>query len=146
MNTIETLNEISRCNDNCSDYKIHQLTGFSRQYVSDWRTGKQTMSEEARKRIAKLLNQDEGLHLFYRQLELAERAKCKEEITYWKHAIKKLGKVAASIILGLSVFLSTNDSYAFSGPQADNNQANNIYYAHILIWFLLSFFVFLNLK
>lgn len=100
MDTIETLNAISRCYGECSDYRISKMMGVSRAHVSELRNNKRTMSENMRIAAAKLLNEEPDQQLLYGRIE---RAKDKQVKMAWKHVLEKLTHTAAAVILALGL-------------------------------------------
>ncbi len=123
MNTIETLDAISRCNNNCTDYRIAKMMGVSTSRVSNWRNGKNSMDDEARIAAAKLLNQDPETQLVYGQME---RTKCPEVKSAWMNLIER-SKVAGFI---LALFLTFGMTFTnFEGATvAAAESANGVYY------------------
>ena len=106
MNTIETLDALKRSYGDVSDYNIAKKIGISRQYISMMRTGKEKLTRNQRIEVAKLLNEPVELHLIYHQQERAIRP---EEKNAWQHALEKLTTAAASVLLGLALFLPAAD-------------------------------------
>ena len=109
MNTIETLNKISECFDNASDYKIAKMLHVTRATASGWRTETGIMGEEAREKAAELLNESPAEHLLFRKIEQATRAKNTGKVAMWKKALSQITYTAAALILafGLSFQPST---------------------------------------
>ena len=133
MNTIKTLNPISRCYGNCSDYRIGKMMGISRATVSRWRNNLEIMGEDAREMAADLLNESPAEHLMFRKIEQATRAKNTGRVAMWKKALSQISYTAGALLLafGLSFQPSTAEA------SVNNNAVQSMYYAHIYSLFVI---------
>ena len=118
MNTKKTLDAISHCYDDCSDYKIAQMMEVTRQQVSRWRTGKETMSEQQRIKVAELLKQEPIEQLIHGRLE---RAKCTDSKKVWQQHLERLTAAGASLVFAFVIFFQPVDVEARTLQAAEND-------------------------
>ena len=152
MNTIEVLDSISRCNNNCSDYKIAQLMDVTRSAVSSWRKGKNIMRANNRLRAAKLLNYDPFLLLYYGQLETMQMQNAPDftwaqqfykkrtnwplKTPEWKQFIKTMGGTATAFVLAIIVTMAPQQAEARAGFN-NNHQVYTLCELKTLISFII---------
>lgn len=139
MNTKETLNAIRANQGGCSDYRLAKLLGCTRQTVSMWLSSNRTMSDLYRIKAAKLLNDDPAIHIMWGEIE---RAKCTDTKRYLNDAIRRLGNVAASIFIVLSLTL-TPANEARAGLK---NNDNKLYIMRIYQPYIISLFRWLTVR
>jgi transcriptional regulator with XRE-family HTH domain len=93
--TFDLLNRVSRKLGDASDYRIAKETGVSKQTVSNWRHGTNTMSDSAGIRVAAILEEDPAQVLALLQ---AERTDSPEARKVWRRLAASLGGKAAAVL------------------------------------------------
>lgn len=94
-----------------SDYRVAKELGLSRQAISDYRVGKSLMDDGAALRVASALGEPPEIILID---QAAERAKSPEARTVLRDALRRLGGVAAGVIVAVGV--GGSPSPAQAGP------------------------------
>ncbi len=97
--TVELLDRVKTHCNIPSDYALAKELGVTQQTVSRYRVGKDYFSDSTAIKVAELLDQDPGVIAASAH---AERAKTDRERDLWRGIIKKLGGLAACILLGFA--------------------------------------------
>lgn len=114
--TVEFLDAVKDRNSLTSDYALSNLLGITRSAVSALRNKKDFMGDSTAIRVAELLDLHPG---YVMACCHAERAKKAEEKAAWASVIETLGGLAASIALGVSLFVPSPPAgavVAYSAP------------------------------
>lgn len=114
--TIEFLDALKASQNLPSDYALAPVLGVTRSQVSKWRVGKDYLGDSTAIRVAELLDLHPG---YVMACCHAERAKKAEEKAAWALVIERLGGLAASIALGVSLFVPSPPAgavVAYSAP------------------------------
>jgi transcriptional regulator with XRE-family HTH domain len=120
-NTRDFLQEAKRKNGLESDYALAKLLGISRQRISHYTTGKETLSDEVARRVAAALDYPPA---YVMACVHAERAKEKELRKIWEQAAKVLGGMAAAVVLAVAL-LPMAPALEFDNPQITRNDSAN---------------------
>ena len=113
--TIEILEALKTKNDGASDYRIAKILDISVATVSVWRTGKGSFNDSTAIKIAKILEVEPGQILAAAH---AERAKNDSERMVWDDIYKRLGGMAAALILVFGLVAAPSDVQANQRPNA----------------------------
>jgi hypothetical protein len=118
MNPNYWIDKVAEAEGGCSDYRISQVLGISKQSVSAYRKGTtKTLDEAVAHRVEVRLGLKPGTVMLD---QLSERATDPEVREIWKRLGKIVAGVAATILVtaGLSVGAPTRAIAAFSGEGA----------------------------
>ncbi len=113
--TVEFLDAVKAKNGGISDYALAKVLGVTQQTVSRYRTKKDYLGDAMAIRVAELLEIDSA---FVLACSHAERAKGEAEKAAWVAMVEKLGGLAASVVLGVSLFAAPAPAQAAPSAQA----------------------------
>lgn len=103
-----------------SDYALSKFLGVERSTISSYRHKGTRLDDDQVLKVAEALGLDAG---YVAACVHAERAKCTEVKSMWRHVAERLGGVAAACIVGLGL-----SSAPTPAPAAEQNVANTVYY------------------
>lgn len=99
MNTPEYLDEVRRQLGLPSDYALQKPLGVSKTQISNYRNGKDSLSDALALRVAELLHIDAAKVLLDMHIE---RSKTPEIRAAWKGLLEKISEGFESLLLGAS--------------------------------------------
>lgn len=98
--TTQYLDAVKSRTGAASDYALAPIIGVTRAQISIYRKGSSFLGDETALKVAKILEIDSGIVL---AAVHAERAKGDGEKAAWKAIFEKLGGLAASVVVGISL-------------------------------------------
>lgn len=122
MKTVEILDAVKQRHGLTSDYKLAKLLKTSPQKISNWRAGRTLPGTLSCFAIAEALGEQPAGIIALVELERAENGEEKADAEEWKGWVKKLGGVAATILVALGVngIPNADARLAITSAQADN--------------------------
>lgn len=103
MKTVELLDAVKARHNLTSDYKLAKLLKTSPQKISNWRAGRTLPGTLSCFAIAEALGEQPAGVIALVELERAENGSENADAEEWKGWVKKLGGVAATILVALGV-------------------------------------------
>jgi transcriptional regulator with XRE-family HTH domain len=113
-----------------SDYRVAKELGLSRQAVSEYRNRVPTMDEGTALKVAQSLGIDPALILTDQAME---RAKDDQARAAWADVLKRLGGVAASVLLTAGIGAGTGLGQEARASQPGSDSANGGAKIHIVL-------------
>lgn len=98
--TLDYVDAIKAKTGAASDYAVAKILDVKTQTISVWRNGKGGMSDETALKVASILDIEPFIVL---AAVHAERAKTAPEKAAWESMFKRLGGMAAAVVLGVSI-------------------------------------------
>lgn len=98
MNTLDLLTALKAAHGAASDYRIAKILGIKQQTISNWKSGRSTMSDEVGIRAAELLGLDPDLVLVDLHIE---REQGNVASPVWQSIRDRLEMAVAPAVVGL---------------------------------------------
>lgn len=119
-----------------SDYRVAITLGISTAAVSKWRTGSDSIGDDSAVKVAEILGIDPAEILLSSYAQKSKNAVARQSL---ENAIRKLGGVAAALVLCAFPIFSSSHAEAAT-MQASSRQAwDSLYYVKLKIDRLVSF-------
>lgn len=99
--TVELLDRLKLHRAIPSDYQLAKALGVTQQTISRYRVGKDSFSDSTALKVAELLDMDPAI---VAATAHAERAKSDPERAMWSDLIRRLGGLAAGVVIGVAAF------------------------------------------
>lgn len=117
--SVEYLDDVAARLGGVSDYRVAMTLGMSRSGVSRWRTGDDSIGDDAAIKVAAILEIDPVEIMVNSRIERTQNEAVRSA---WENAARKLGRAAASLAIVVvalfsSVFVS-GDAYAAVNAEA----------------------------
>lgn len=111
-----------------SDYRVSKELGLSRSAVSGYRNGKYTLDEETALKVADALGEAPEIVLLDQTME---RMKTPEAKSALSAALKRLGGVAAGLVVAVGVVSGPSQAEARTASPSSADAGSSVYYVKL---------------